>query len=194
MSSELIQKRFLLTTSYNITEEGIQVHEKGYKNETSYLIPFEDISNKPFRYRSFQPAGIYLSILCISCAVILSIGYYNIGQLSIDILLFALAISAAPPILTWLTRKDIAGFGDLKQGFMLHGSKPSSQAVQNFLEHVQSNKKSYLRKRYVHQQAPNRSKAEKLQVLNWLHSEGVISDEELEQQKQFAEQILEKTA
>lgn|GEM_PF-3255288 len=174
----LVQRRFLTTVSYTIAENGVQIDERGFREQTSYFQAFEDIPSQPFRLHHFQRTGIMLSVFCIFLAVVLLVGLINTGELDLLSALFAIAFGGVPTLLTWLTRRDVAGFGKEGDMFVLHGSLPSRQEVNAFLERLHQAKIAYLRRTYF--ETSDSDGVEHQHVLLWLHNLGAISDAELQ--------------
>ncbi len=183
MSDVFTQQYLLSSRNFTIEYNGVRVVEKGFNKQFSYFVPFEEVPSTPFSLRMYDKTAIILTIVCSVFAVVIAIGVFQSGQVTIGNILFVLALVGIPAALTWFTRKELAGLGVPGNGLILRANRPSPQAVQSFLQALHQAKISYMREAYFDKAAPNTA-VDELQMLLWLKEHGAISKDEFEARKQ----------
>ena len=183
MSDSFTQKYLLSSRNFTIEYNGVRILEKGFNKQFSYFVSFENIPSTPFSLRMYDKTAIILTVVCSVFAVVIAIGIFQSGQVTIGNILFFLALVGIPAALTWFTRKELAGLGVPGNGLILRANSPSMQAVQSFLQALQQAKITYLREAYFDKAAPDTS-VDELQMLLWLKEHGAISNDEFEARKQ----------
>ena len=178
----LYQKTFLLKKTFTFLENGLDITTKNSKGESTIFINF-DRTSKRGRLRVTITKKPYvvrfgLIFLLLTLSRLFAKNSENSTEVVITVLLIAALIGLATFILYRLTTLKYYAI-DLEDGkiFFVIYNAPDKQTVNEFIDEIYERRNKYYKDKYFKIDYDN-ARNDELNKMNWLKSEGIISENE----------------
>ena len=179
---KLDQRKLLMSKSFEIVANGLQVKYQSPQHKIEFFVPFEDVGNQTITQTSSKYFWLPLSgVFFIIFALIFFMRIMG-QEAEIGAELFYMVISIVCLFGFFLSRKTFVYLSG-NQSLEFFRSKPSAKEVDEFIEEVISARKKYLKNKYA---KPDPDLPFETQVYNFrrMFETDVISEKEFEQLKQ----------
>ena len=180
----LKQKYFLASREFTLTDSEINAKYKTLKEHKEWTIKLDEIGNE-ILYRSFPKTPGYIAasvmglfIIVLTLAFILDKGNPDIKILIVNYLIW---IPLALFFLLKPAKKEIHILGG-KYSLSFFQDRPNKEELKNFIDALLNSSKIYILEKYgkIDSDLPE---ATQMNILNWLKSRDIISQEKYEDLK-----------
>lgn len=179
---EFYQKKLFLKKKFTFKENGIDIAFTDKDGDFSLFIKFDRISPRENVRINTKRKAIILRFGLLAAFLTLSRGFLTANtniKTTILIVLVSLFIAGATYAYYYLTQLKYFSVGlEDNKSFMVIYNKPSVEQAKEFIDEIFVKRKAYYRNQYFHIDYENSKKSE-IEKMQWLKSEDIISDNEL---------------